>query len=171
MDAVKCMLTRRSIRKYKDKEVSDKLIEKMLSCAMQVPSGVNEQAWEFIVVKDKELLAKIAKSNFFASMVKKAPVVIISCINLKRESTWAKGLGLMDVSAATENLLLSAHALGMGGVWTAVHPNEDKVKKTREIFGLPEYVVPLAIVPIGYPAEKVKPLKRYDSKKVHYEKW
>jgi len=171
MDAINCILTRRSVRKYKTKEVSDKLVEKLLSCAMQAPSGANEQAWEFIVVKDKELLAKIPKINFFSGMAKKAPLVIISCINQKTELAFFKGLGIQDVSAATENLLLSAHALGLGAVWTAIYPNEEKVRKTRELFKLPEYIIPLAIVPIGYPDEKLKPVKRYNEKKVHYEKW
>jgi nitroreductase len=171
MDTIKCITTRRSVRKYKEKKVPDKIVEKLLTCAMQAPSGVNEQCWEFIVVRDKELLAKIPKINYYSGMAKKAPLAIITCINLKKESTWFRGLGIQDVSASTENLLLSAHALGLGAVWTAIHPNEGKVKKTREIFNLPDYVIPLAIIPIGYPNEKIKPVNRFVKSKVHYEKW
>jgi len=165
------MMTRRSIRKYSEKEVSNIVLEKILKCAMQAPSGVNEQAWEFIIVRDKELLKQIPTISPFAGMVAKAPLAIIVCTNLNNESIFYKGMGILDCSAATENILLAAHALGLGAVWTAVYPDEAKANKIRNLFNIPSSIIPLCIIPIGYPAEKKGFDDRYKEKKVHQNKW
>ena len=172
MDAIKCIMTRRSVRKYSDKKVSDSTVTKLLECAMQAPSAVNEQPWEFIVVKDKELLKKIPSLSFYAGMAPSAQLAIIICMNKKKETLFAKDYSIQDCSAATENLLLAAHALGLGAVWTGIKPDEiKKVEGIQNLFNIPSYVIPLCIIPIGYPAEKSKPAKRFKKERVHKDLW
>ncbi len=172
MDAIKCIRTRRSIRDYADKKVSDSAVKKLLECAMQAPSACNEQPWEFIVVKDRELLDKIPSLSTYAQMAKKAPLAIIICMNPKKEYPFIKGYSIQDCSAATQNLLLAAHSLGLGAVWTGIKPDEDKkIARIRSVFEIPQHIIPLCIIPIGYPKKKPKAVNRYAKNKVHYEKW
>lgn len=171
MEAIKCIMSRKSVRKYFQKEVPDKLIKKLLECAMQAPSAVNEQPWEFIVVRDKELLGKIPSVSRFAGMVPQASAAIIVCMNKKRENLFAKGYIEQDCSAATENILLAANALGLGAVWTGLHPNEKKVDGVRGLFGIPPHVTPLCIIPVGYPAEKKPAGKRFSEERIHKDRW
>jgi nitroreductase len=172
VDAIKCIKTRRSIRDYSEKKVSDSAIKQILSCAMQAPSACNEQPWEFIVVKDRELLGKIPSLSTYAAMAKKAPLAIIVCMNPKKEYPFIKGYSIQDCSAATQNILLAVNALGLGAVWTGIKPDETKkIERIREVFDIPDYIIPLAIIPIGYPKNKSKPANRFKKEKVHYEKW
>ena len=164
-------MTRKSVRKYSGKEVSDKLLKKILECGMQAPSAVNEQPWEFVIVRDKEMLAKIPKISRFAGMTKDASVAIIICMNKKYQNIFAKGYLEQDCSAATENILLAVNALGLGAVWTGLHPHEKLVEGIRKLFEIPNHVIPLCIIPIGYPTEKKAPKKRFNKKRVHKEKW
>lgn len=171
MEAIEGIMTRRSVRKYKDKAVTAEIIDKILAAAMQAPSAMNEQPWEFIVIKDKEILNKIPSVSLWTGMAKKAALVIIVCINRKKENIVAKGFGALDCSAAAQNILLSAHALGLGGVWCAAYPEEKIMSKTRELLSIPSHVDPLCIIPIGYPDEKPKPEKRFKKERVHENKW
>lgn len=129
MDAIKAIMTRRSIRKYFDKKIPSAIVKKILSCAMQAPSAMNEQPWEFITITDQAILGKIPSVSIWAGMAAKAPLVIVVCINHKKENILAKGMGVQDCSAAAQNILLSAHALGLGAVWCACFPDEKKNAK------------------------------------------
>ncbi|MEI7961069.1 MAG: nitroreductase family protein [archaeon] len=171
MDAIKCIMTRRSIRKYSDKKVPSAIVKKILSSAMQAPSAMNEQPWEFITITDQEVLSKVPAVSVWAQMAAKAPLVIVVCINHKRENMLAKGYGIQDCFAATQNILLASHSLGLGAVWCACAPDEKKMQKMREIIGIPAHVDPLCIIPIGYPAEKKNPEKRFKQDRVHENKW
>jgi len=176
MEAIKCMLTRKSIRDYSSKKVSEKQLKKILECAMQAPSAVNEQPWEFIIITEKEKLKELSTKTPYAKMTKNASAAIIVCINEKKENIWAKtfygkGFPIQDCSAATENILLASHAQGLGAVWVGVYPNTKMVGKIQEQFNTPENIIPLCIIPIGYPKQKSTPKKRYDEKKIHKNKW
>ncbi len=166
MDAI---FKRRSIRRYKDGSVSDETIEKLLKAAMAAPSAGNEQPWHFVVVKDKEMLKRLSKLSPYASMLKDAPLGIVVCGDLKAEIY--KGFWVQDCSAATENLLIEAAYLGLGAVWLGVYPVEERVDYVREVLEIPSYVVPFAVIPVGYPAQQLPPADRYNRDKIHQEKW
>lgn len=160
---------RRSVRTYKDIRVERDKIEKLLRAAMQAPSAFNQQAWEFIVVEDKDTLKRLSDMSPYSKPVEKASaafVILANKENLKVPECWQQDLG-----AATENLLLEAAELELGGVWMAVAPMEDRIKYIREIFNLPENIIPYALVPVGYPIDEPKYIDRFDSSKVHYERW
>ncbi|MBD3363500.1 nitroreductase family protein [Candidatus Dojkabacteria bacterium] len=169
MDTLQTIHTRRSIRKYKDKMVSNEDIEKTLKAAMQAPSAGNGQPWEFIVIRDKELLNQVPEFSKYAQMAKNAPAAILVCGN-PGESRYPD-LWPQDCSAACQNILLAAWELGLGAVWTASYPWEDRMQGFRKLCDIPEDIIPFALIPVGYPDEEKGKDDRFDPEKVHENKW
>ncbi|MBE6068010.1 MAG: nitroreductase family protein [Clostridium lundense] len=160
---------RRSTRTYKEIKVENEKINKLLRAAMQAPSAFNQQAWEFIVIENKETLKKLSGMSEYSKSIEKSPVTIIVLGN--RDKMTVPECWQQDLGAATENLLLEAVELELGGVWMAVAPFEDRMNYIREIFNLPENIIPYSVIPVGYPEEESKFIDRYDDNKVHYERW
>ncbi len=163
------VMARRSIRKYTDEPVNDDEVRKLLDAAMAAPSAGNQQPWHFVVVRDRELREKVPEVHPYAPMVPEAPVAILVCGDPTLEKH--KGFWVQDCSAAVENLLVEAAGLGLGTVWLGIHPVEERVADFRRLFGLPDHVVPLALVAVGRPAEKKPPADRYDESRVHHDRW
>jgi nitroreductase len=156
MEAIEAIMTRRSIRRYTGEQVSPELERKLLEAAMAAPSAHNRQPWHFIVVRSRETLDRIPEYHQYSRMLKEASLAVVVCGDNKVQATdfWTH-----DCSAATENMLIAANALGLGAVWLGVHP------------GIPGHVTPLCIVSVGHPAEEKPPGNRYDESKVHRDKW
>lgn len=169
MDTLEAIRSRRSIRKYTNDSVSDGAVRDLLAAAMSAPSAGNEQPWQFVVVNDRTLLTEVARLNPFAGMAKEAPLAVLICGDTSLEKY--PGFWVQDCSAATQNLLLAAHAQGLGAVWTGIHPNQDRVAGFRRLFLLPESVVPLALVVIGHPAQTLPTEDRYRPERVHLNRW
>jgi nitroreductase len=169
MELFEAIRTRRSIRRFSDKPITEDLLEQILSAAMMAPSAGNGQPWQFILVTERALLDKIAENHPNAGMSREATAGVVVCGDTSIEKY--AGNWPADCAAATQNLLLAVHALGLGGVWTAVHPNEGRCAAFRKLFGLPETVIPLAFVPIGYPAEQRESAGRYKPERVHRNGW
>lgn len=169
METLKAIMTRRSIRSYTGRKVSASQIKKLLEAAMNAPSACNQQAWQFIMVSDREILTAITKIHPYAQMLKEASCAIVVCGDLKAEIS--KDYWVQDCSAATQNILLAAHALGLGAVWCGVYPRLERVKAFLKLLAIPKSVVPMALISIGYPKIKLKPVKRYSAKKIHQDKW
>ena len=161
--------SRRSVRKYTDRPIDDGLVTDLLRAAMAAPSAGNQQPWEFIVVRERALLESIGRSQPYAGMAGHAQLAIIICGDTGREKF--PGFWAQDCAAATQNLLLAAHASGIGAVWLGYYPMEERVEAIKALFGLPEGLVPFAIVPLGYPAESPRAVDRYDSARVHHDSW
>ena len=169
MEAIDSILTRRSIRKFTSKPVPEDLIKKLLQCAMSAPSAGNERPWHFIVIKERGILDEVPKVSPYAAMAREASVAIVICCDINLDTH--NGYWVQDCSAAVQNILIAAHALGLGAVWTGLYPKEDRVKGIQKLLGLPSHVMPLALVPIGYPAEKKEKEDRFDNNRVHYDHW
>ncbi len=169
MDAMEAILGRRSIRIYTDTEVPEHTVENLLKAAMAAPSAGNQQPWHFVVVDSRELLEKVTTVHPHAQMAAKAPLGILICGDPSLEKH--KGYWVQDCSAATENLLLAAHAIGLGAVWTGVHPREERAEGFRKLLGIPDGIVPFAFVVIGYPAENKLPSERYNPDRVSRNGW
>ncbi|WP_291330017.1 nitroreductase family protein [Desulfovibrio sp. UCD-KL4C] len=169
MEVLEAIHTRRSVRKYQDKPISDELIKELLGAAMVAPTAGNQQAWHYIVVDDHEKLAGVKEYSEYAGMAANAPLGIIICGDLSLEKY--PGYWVQDCSAATQNLLLAVRAKGLGAVWTGVHPIESRIKGFSENFNLPENVVPLSFVIIGWPAQEQKYKDRYKEERVHKNTW
>ena len=166
MDSI---LTRRSVRKYTKDPVSEAQVTALLRAAMAAPSAGNQQPWQFVVVRDPAVLEVIAGANPYGGMAREAPVVIVICGDLSREER--PGFWVQDCAAATENLLLAAHAAGLGAVWCGTYPREERMRPIKAVLQLPEHVIPFSVVPIGYPAERPAPVDRYDPGRVHFDRW
>lgn len=162
--------TRRSIREYQDKDVSDEDILKILKAGMQAPgSRLGAEPWEFVVIKNKETLAELAEIK---PRVKTAPVAILLVANIER--AFYKLHWQQDMSAAAENMLLEAVNLGLGGLWNGVAPTEDTMKKVSDLFGLDnENQKPFCVITLGYPADgwENKFMDKFDEERIHYEKY
>ena len=163
---------RTSIRAYQDRPVGADTVELLLRAAMSAPSARNRQPWAFIVVDDKALLRQLADSLPYAQSAAAAPMTVVVC-GVLTESQGATNAGwwVQDAAAASENLLLAAHAVGLGAVWTGVYSYEDRVRAVRNVLGLPRHVVPLNVIPIGYPAENPAPKQKWDPAKVRRNGW
>ena len=168
-EGLKLLLTRRSIRKYTDEPVSEEDVENVLRAAMAAPSAGNEQPWHFAVIRDRQTMSRITDVHPYAAMLDHAPVCIAVLAQLSREKY--KGMWVQDCSAATQNILLAAHALGLGAVWLGVHPVTSREEGIKRILGLPAGVECLSLVALGHPAGQPGPADRYDPSRVHREKW
>ena len=163
------VFSRRSIRRYTDEPVTDEHVELLLRAATAAPSAGNQQPWQFVVLRDPEAFRAIAAWHPHAAMLPSASVAIVVCgtpAGCKWPQMWEQ-----DCSAATENVLVEAAALGLGAVWLGVHPLEDRVSALRELVGAPPEVVPFAVVSVGHPAEQKAPSGRFDPARVHRDHW
>ena len=156
------IMTRTSIRAYQDKTVEKEKVEKILRAGMAAPSAMNKQPWAFVVVTNKELLTKIGSELRNAGMTAKAPMAIVVCGDKnKMISGDGKDFWIDDCSAATENILLAAHALGLGAVWTGFYPDLERCGKLSTILGLSDNLIPLNVIPMGYPAQNPAPKDKW----------
>lgn len=169
MDAIGAIMTRRSVRAYSAEPVADELVEKILACGMQAPSACNEQPWQFVVVRDKAILGKVGSINPHAAYAVKAPVAILVAGDTSLDK--CGGYWVEDCSACAQNMLLAAHALGLGAVWTGIYPLPERVEAFGKLLGLPATVTPMALLVLGHPAETPAPQNRYRPDRVHRDGW
>lgn len=158
------ILTRRSIRSYTDQDVEPGKLEAILEAGMAAPSGKNGQPWDFVVLTRREILDEMAERLPYAKMLREARVAIAVCADRTKSPYW-----YVDCSAAAENILLAAHALGLGAVWTATYPYRDRMDVVKELCGLPGSYDSLCVIPVGYPAREARPKDNFDAGKIHHE--
>jgi len=163
------ILSRRSIRAYTPEPVSDETVKEILTAAMAAPSAGNQQPWHFVVINDRQLLDDVPKFHPHSKMITQASVAVAVCGDLNIETH--KGMWILDCSAATQNLLLAAHAMGLGAVWLGIYPREGRMEGLRKLLHLPEHIIPLSLVPIGFPAERKPPSERFQKSRIHYNGW
>ncbi len=160
------ILSRHSVRKFTGESINEDDLNIILKSAMAAPSAMNIQPWSFIVVTDKVILNNLCKALPYAKMLDMAGAAIIVCGDSK-EDNW-----VVDCAAATENILLTAHALGYGAVWTAVYKYESRIEPVRSECKIPKDIIPLNVIPIGIPLEKnSKPIDKYKENKIHKNVW
>ena len=167
---VQTILTRKSVRQFTAEPITEAQIDTLLRCAMAAPSAVNSQPWDFIVVTDRSLLDTIGTRYPNTRISSNVQVAIVPCGNMQKTFAAAPDFWIDDLSAATENLLLAAHSMGLGAVWCGIYHTE-RVAGIQQILGLPEYIVPLCIVPIGHPAEDPEPKDKFKTENIHYNCW
>ena len=169
MEAMDAIFTRRSIRKYTPEPIPKDVIERLLKAAMSAPSAGNEQPWHFVVIRDRQALDAIPEFHPYASMMRQVSVAILVCGEPALEKY--RGHWMLDCAAATQNILLAAHARGLATVWVGIYPETNRIADIRKLLALPELIIPLSLIPIGYPAEQVPQPKRFQPSRVHYDKW
>lgn len=168
--AINNIMTRTSIRQYTDETVSKADIETMLRAGMAAPTAVNRQPWHFVAVTDKAKLAELAGRR--GGMIKQAGVAIVVCGNMDKAMQGpGQAFWVQDCSAATENILLAANAIGLGAVWTGCYPMDDRVAEVSKTLKLPETIVPLCVIAIGHPAEQPAPKNKWKPENVSYNEF
>ena len=162
---------RRSIRVYSPGEVSETTVTKLLEAAMAAPSAMTKDPWRFVTVRDRETLSKLATLHPGAAMLSSAAMAIVVCGDLDVAFERQISYLLQDCSAAIENLLLAAHAQGLGACWVGIHPGEPLIKRVKELLSLPVSFVPVAAISLGPPGEQQPARTRFNADYVRREKW
>ncbi len=169
MDAIEAIRTRRSVRNYNDKSISEDIIKKLIKAAISSPSAGNQQPWHFIIIDDKSIIDKVPKFHKNANFITQANKAILVCSDLDLEKF--KGYWMLDCSAATQNILIAARAYGLGSCWLGIYPRKDRIEKLRDILDIPNSIVPFCLIALGYSDEEQKKIERFDNRRVHYNKW
>lgn len=165
------LFSRRSVRAYRQQEVPDDLVRDLLEAAMAAPSAVAKDPWSFVIVRNRKMLAQIAAGLPNGEMLRDADLGVVVCGDLDRAHDRQLSYLLQDCSAAIENLLVAASMLGLGACWLGVHPREGRVQHIRSLLNIPEPVIPIATISIGWPVASPDPRTRYREDAVHYESW
>lgn len=163
------IFTRRSIRRFKDQPVEREKLERILRAAMQAPTARNCQDWDFLVVTQKDNILRVSQMSDATVSAKNAPALIIPMANMLRARD-VENLCTCDLGAATENILLQIEEEGLGGTWLSCWPYQYKVDYLRELFHLPDHLIPYAVISVGYKLEEKPFDDRWDESKVHWEK-
>lgn len=170
--ALQNIMTRCSIRKFENKPVEDNKIEALLRAGMASPTSRDMQPWHLVVVKEREAINKLADKNpHHGDQIRSTPLLIYICGDTTRfQPGEARDFWIEDCSAVSENILLAAHALGLGAVWTSVYPSAQKVNGIRRNLGLGENIIPFSMIRIGYPGEPADVKDKWDSEKITWWK-
>lgn len=173
MDTIQAIRSRISVRQYTDQEISEEALHTILEAGMSGPSCVNSRDWSFIVVRDPITLNKMADANGRpAEPLRTAKLGILICGDLERAFRGAPDYWVVDGSIAAQNMILAAHALGIGSVWLGTWPQMNRVKAQAELFALPQTQIPHSIIAFGYPKDMPQKEKLlFEENRVHYETW
>jgi len=169
MEELEFILDRRSIRKFTGQKIEEHLITKLLTAAMYAPSAVNRQPWHFVVIDQRPLMEKVMEVHPHAGMLQTASHAIVVCGDELQQHD--DGYWVVDCGAATENLLLAAHTLGLAGCWVGLHPREGRKRDIAALLNLPQHVQPFALVALGYPREQKPRPDRFHPAKVRRNNW
>ncbi|MCH3917779.1 MAG: nitroreductase family protein [Spirochaetia bacterium] len=166
------ILTRTSVRSYTEKKIDSQTLELLLKAGMAAPSAMNRQPWRFILITERAVLDSLATRLPYAKMAAEAQAGIVVCGDMDATGEGEKDLmWVSDCSAATENILLAAHALGLGAVWTAVYPVRDRMETVVDVLHLPSKIVPLCFVPVGYPVGTERVKEKFKKDNIHLNRW
>ena len=165
------IFARRSVRAYQEKKIPEKIVKDILEAATAAPSAVAKDPWEFITIQNKNTLRKITEALPNGKMLANAPLGIIVCGDIQRAHGNELSFLLQDCSAAIQNILLASSILGLGACWLGIHPRQERIDFIKKIFNLPNHIIPISAIAIGYPAEKKEPRTRYNENYVHKEIW
>jgi nitroreductase len=169
METLDAIRTRRSIRRYTSESIPEQAMTETLRAAMMAPSAGNAQPWQFVVITDRAMLDAIPDFHPYSAMLKQVSVAVLVCGDLSLEKY--PGYWIIDCAAATQNLLLAAHALGLGTVWLGIYPEKERVEGMRRLLNLPERIVPHSLIPIGYASEQKEHPDRFQKSRIHRNGW
>lgn len=162
---------RRSVRKYLDKEIPSEMLSDLLEAGMAAPSARATDPWHFLVITERETLNRMTTALPHGKMLLAAPAAIVVCGDMNRALEGFESYMLQDVSAAVENILLAANALGLGSCWLGIHPRRNRMDSIRNIFSLPDQIIPVAGIALGWPDATPEARTRYRDECVHRGSW
>ena len=165
------IFSRRSVRKYENKEVPDEMIQDLLEAGMAAPSAVAKDPWHFIVVKNRATLDQMAEVLPSGQMLRQATAAFVICGDINQANLQHESYMLQDLSAAAENILIAANTMGLGTCWLGVHPRPERMEGIINLFSLPDHIIPMCGIAIGWPKDSPPARTRFNPEKVHREKW
>jgi len=171
MDTLEALFTRRSVRSFTDEPVAPEMIETLVKAGMYAPSGHDIRAWRFMTITDRRTLDAMGDLSEYWFMLKKATLAVVVCCAMDERQGFEIEMCLSNTSAATENILLAAHALGLGGVWLGVQPIRPMYQKLKELLNIPDNMRPTAITAIGHRKKPLKTAERFEPEKWIKERW
>lgn len=169
MDFLEAILTRCSIRKYTGEKLNEEQWETIFRAGFAAPSAHNIQPWHFIRIDEEALLEKIAQSHPYAKMLTQAGGAILTCADINLQKT--EGFAVEDCSAAIQNMLIAINGLELGGVWIGIYPVKELIEMMKRLLNLPEHIVPIGLMAVGYKATTRGPIDKYDETKIHKNGW
>lgn len=170
MDTLEALFTRRSVRRYSGRKVEKEMINELIKAGMYAPSACNKQPWHFVVINDQDILNEIAAFHPNAKMLKHAACAILVCGDEVKAHD--KGYWPVDCSAATENILLAAHAKGLGACWIGIYPRDERIAAMKKLMNLPEHVHAFSVISLGYADDEPTAVtNRFDGSKIHWNSW
>jgi len=171
-ETLKTIMNRKSVRSYQAAPISKEQLELIVKAGMAAPTAVDKRPWEFVVITDRALLKQLAEALPYAKMAEQAAAAILVAGDLDRQHGGREAdYWMVDCAAAAENILLAVESLGLGAVWTAVYPEQERIEAVRELLDVPSGVVPLALIPIGAPGGDQKPKDKWDPRRLHWNGW
>ncbi|MGI6656269.1 MAG: nitroreductase family protein [Desulfobulbus sp.] len=166
-----CIFSRRSIRSFSPEAIPEALLTDLLQAGMAAPSAAGKDPWHFLVLRERTTLDQLAELLPNGKMLKQATAALIACGDLHQAHDQELSFLLQDVSAAVENILLAANILGLGACWLGIHPRTERVGAVARRFNLPEHIIPVAGIALGWPIKPEEPRTRYAPQRVHLEQW
>ena len=163
--------SRKSVRSFTDQQVSDEDLRTILKAGMAAPTGFDARPWQFIVIKDKNTMKELRKELKYARGLDGSTAAIVVCGDMSKVREEAPEFWITDTSAATENMLLAIEGMGLGAVWCTLYPGEDRMAHARKVLNLPEHIMPMCVIPMGYPVGVEQAKDKFDTNNIHWEKW
>ncbi len=161
---------RRSIRRFIKKQIPEDILRSVLEAGMYAPSAGNEQPWEFMVIRSRKLLEQLCSAHPHAKALLSCDTAVVVCGDLSQQK-YSVQYWVLDCALAGQNIMLQAQEFGVGSVWLGVYPCEYRTENIAHILGLPQGIIPLCIIALGYPAETAEKPDRYQKEKIHWDKW
>ena len=169
--ALSVIHNRKSVRVFTEQTVSNSDLDAIIRAGMAAPTGFDARPWQFIAITDRGIMLELRKELGYAKGLDTSPAAIVVCGDMNKADARAPEFWITDTSAATENMLLAIEAMDLGGVWCTIYPGEDRMTHARKVLSLPNHIMPLCVIPIGYPAGENFPKDKYDPATIHWEKW
>ncbi len=170
-DAITVIHSRKSVRNYTGQHVDKEQLEIIVRAGMAAPTAVGRQPWSFIAITDRATINILQQGLPYAKMLGKAGAAIVVCAIPEKAAGQIVEYAIIDSACASENILLAAEALGLGAVWTAAYPDNERMDFVRKTLNIPDSVIPLNVIPIGYPTGEDKTKDKFKPENIHWEKW
>ncbi len=171
LDTLTVIHNRKSVRNFTGKTVSREDLITIVKAGMAAPTAVNMQPWSFVIITERPALDSLSEALPYAKMLDRAGAAIVVCAIPEKAFQEKLELAVIDSCCASENILLAVEALGLGAVWTGVYPEKERMDVVRKQLNIPEKVIPLNVIPIGYPASGEKPRDKFKQGNIHWQRW
>lgn len=165
------IFSRKSVRKYTDQLVSQDDLITIMKAGMAAPTAMDKRPWQFVAITDRGIMMDLRKELKWATGLDGSPAAIVVCGDLSKMDGAPEDFWITDTCAATQNILLAIESMGLGGVWCSLYPGADRMEHARQVLNLPDHLMPMSIIPLGYPTGVEQPKEKFDASNIHWNQW